>query len=122
MPRHGKKRRIVLNPEEPEVGNSAVVEYNKYHPLHGEPWDVDEMRNELRGLRNHDIKVTFNYNRFDPDTNKEKKGRVSETIRYTRYDDIFGTAGIYASAMHSILEADSDPSLNFTELVIEDYG
>lgn len=114
-----KRRRLIVNEDEPRTGDNGFTVYDDAHPLNGREEVRDRFRKQLKGLRGKEITVVVRGVRQDQ-SGREKSWSARRTIELNRYDDIFGANGVLISALKSQMKRDSDKKLVVSEIDIEE--
>ena len=118
--RHNK-RTIIANSSEPKTGDFAFTYYEKVHPVTGNKADIDAVRNELRGLRGHEVLMTIHGARIS-DSGETRRFTSRRTFTLNRYTDLFGSGSAYTSAIRGAIERNSDDTLVTYNITIEDLS
>lgn len=114
---------IVVNEEDPNTGDFLYSFYDSTRPTLGDDAEIKRMKTALRGLSGKNLRVTFRGVRIDDEDRaqgKERGWRVSHTIRFRKYGDIFGKDGVLSDAMHKIRAAGSGDELVITHITIRE--
>jgi hypothetical protein len=108
--RHGRRRILIANPDEPRAGDYAYQLYDKAHPVFGDPEVIASMRRQLRGLRGETVVMRVKGAHIDEDGTVHRF-TARRTFVMNRYSDVFGPGSAYASMVHAVREKHSDEVL-----------
>ncbi len=103
-----KKRRIIVNPDDPATGEYSFNFYSYTRPRVGSTDDINRMRAQLRGLSGKTVRVTAIGQRFNADDpNEVRRTHNSTTTTVHKYGDIFGPDGVLLELFKRQVEANS---------------